>query len=125
MNITELEIEEFLKNYVDAANSRDFANIADMIHLHALFRFGEGDFVGPDEIRGVFENAWDGTSVDTSYGLSDIRAVISDSKLAVVAYSFKWSGVEDGRSFLITGRGTSVIVRIGQKLQCIYEHLSR
>jgi hypothetical protein len=127
MNITESEMLEFLKKYMTAASSRVFANVADMIHPGALFRFAEGDFSGIDNIQRAFEAAWVDTAVvvDENYSIMDVRVVMSDSQSAVVAYSFNWSGVENGRPFRITGRATNVIVRNGEKLQCIYEHLSR
>ena len=125
MSITEAEILEFLKKYMAAANSRIFANVADMIHPQALFRFAEGDFSGIDNIQKAFEGAWVDSVVDETYSLVDVRIVTSDAHSAVVAYSFSWSGVENGRPFRITGRATNVIVRNGGKIQCIYEHLSR
>ncbi len=125
MNITEPEILEFLKEYMTAASSRIFANVADMIHPGALFRFAEGDFSGIDNIRQAFESAWVYTVIDEKYSFTDAHVVTSDSRSAVVAYSFNWSGVENGRPFRINGRATNVLVRNGDRLQCIYEHLSR
>jgi ketosteroid isomerase-like protein len=125
MNITEPEILDFLRRYMSAASSRVFANIADLIHPNAFFRFAEGDFSGIDSIRKAFESAWVETVADENYVLTDTRVVVCDSSSAVVAYSFNWFGVEKGRPFRVTGRGTNVLVRNGQKLQCIYEHLSR
>jgi ketosteroid isomerase-like protein len=125
MNITESEILEFLKGYMSAASSRVFANIAEMIHPRALFRFAEGDFSGIDNIRIAFESAWVVAVVDEKYSFMNTHVVTSDTRSAVVAYSFSWSGVENGQPFSMTGRATTVLVRDGDKLQCIYEHLSR
>ncbi len=124
MNVTELEIGEFLKRYEDATNSHVFSNVADLIHSEAIYRFTDGDFVGIEAIQKAFERTW--TSIENeTYSLSDLRVVSTDQNTASITYTFSWSGVVDGVQKSESGRGTNIIVRVGEKLQFIHEHLSK
>lgn len=122
--ITDTEIREFLKKYEVAANSGDFANVRDMIHPDALFRFTEGDFVGLDPIQAAFEKTWGHNIRDDRYYLTNVHIVSKDMKSATITFTFNWTGVVEGRPVHTVGRGTSVIVRNEGRLQFILEHLS-
>lgn len=122
--ITDAEIREFLKKYETAANSGDFANVRDMIHPEAIFRFTEGDFVGRDPIQAAFEETWGHNIQDDRYYLTNVNIVSKDMKSATITFTFNWTGVVEGRPVHTVGRGTSVIVRSGGRLQFILEHLS-
>lgn len=124
MNITDLEIKEFLKRYEDATNTHVFSNVADMIHPEATYRFTDGDFLGIEAIQKAFENTWDSIKNET-YSLSDLKIVAEDSNSASITYTFNWSGIIEGVQKSGSGRGTNVIIRNGNKLQFIHEHLSK
>lgn len=123
--ITDAEIRDFLEKYQTAANSGDFANIREMIHPEAIFRFTEGDFIGRDPIESAFEKTWGHNNTqDERYYLTNINVVSKDVKSATITFTFNWTGLVQGKPVHTVGRGTSVIVRNGSKLQFILEHLS-
>jgi ketosteroid isomerase-like protein len=125
MSVAEPEIKEFLARYEAAANSHDFSNVAGLIHPDAFFRFTDGDHMGREAIRKAFEDTWAAWDVeDERYELTDVKIVSTDSQSAVITYTFNWSGVVKGKPFSTQGRGTNVIVRSGDGLQFIHEHLS-
>jgi ketosteroid isomerase-like protein len=125
VNITDTQVDELLKRYEAAANSHDFARVAPLIHPNATFRFTDGDHEGIDAIRAAFESTWSAWDVkDERYVLTDIKIVTTDTRSASITYTYNWSGVADEKPFSVRGRGTSVIVRNGDGLQFIYEHLS-
>lgn len=122
--ITDAEIRDFLEKYEAAANSGDFANVRDMIHPDAIFRFTEGDFIGHNPIQAAFEKTWGHDIQDDRYYLTNVNVVSKDMKSATITFTFNWTGRVEGRPVHTVGRGTSVIVRNGGHLQFILEHLS-
>jgi ketosteroid isomerase-like protein len=124
-DVTESQVLAFLKAYEVAGNSHDFAQVADMIHPNAIYRFTDGDFFGLEAIRGAFEKTWSSEVTDERYWLEDVKIVYLDSSSACLTYNFHWTGVGRIGSFHSTGRGTQLVVRDGDRLQSIYEHLSR
>lgn len=122
--ITDAEIREFLEKYETAANSGDFANVRDMIHPDAVFRFTEGDFIGRDPIQTAFEKTWGHNIQDDRYYLTNVNVISKDMKSATITFTFNWTGVVEGRPVRTVGRGTSVVVRNEGRLQFILEHLS-
>lgn len=123
MNITDQEITDFLKAYEIATNTHDFANVAPLIHEEATYRFTEGDFIGIDEIAAAFRDTWN-TIQDEAYVIANVTIMTADVRSASVSYTFAWSGTIDGVHREGVGRGTNILVRNGDALQSIYEHLS-
>lgn len=120
--ITDTEIRDFLERYEAAANSGDFANVRDMIHPEAIFRFTDGDFIGREAIQGAFEKTWGHDIQDDLYYLTGVKVISKDVKSATVTFTFNWTGVVEGRPVHTVGRGTGVIVRNAGRLQFIFEH---
>ena len=118
---------EFLNRFEEIAAKENFDLIQDMIHDEAFFRFNDGDFVGKDEIRGVFEKTWKGSDnvKKERFYLTDIEVLTVDASSATATYTYNWEGTMDKRSFRIQGRGTRVLVVDNGRLQIIHEHLSR
>ena len=124
MNISESEIKDFLKRYEDATNTHVFSNVTDLIHHEATYRFTDDNFVGIEAIQYAFESTWDSIKNET-YSLSNPKRLVADLNSASISYTFNWSGVVDGVQKSGSGRGTNVIIRNGDKLQFIHEHLSK
>lgn len=124
-HISESEIFEFLQHYERASQSRDFSTVMDFIHPDALFRFNDGDYAGRQAIQAAFVNTWAHDVINEHYEISDKRIIYANTESAVVAFTFRWSGLVKSQSFQNKGRGTSVIVRAGTRLQIVCEHLSR
>jgi ketosteroid isomerase-like protein len=123
--ITEAEVHTFLRAYEAAANSRDFAQVEQLIHPDATYRLTDGDFVGLTEIRQAFEKTWAYGVEDERYWLTGVRVIYADSNSACLTYDFHWTGVGSTGPFRAEGRGTQLLVRSGDRLLSMYEHLSR
>ena len=123
--ITETTVIEFLQQFVKASATESFANVTEMIHPNALFRFNDGDYRGLEAIRGAFESTWAHDVKGERYFLSHIVVMSVDTDSAAATFQFNWSGVGTQGPFKIVGRGTSVLVRHQDKLKIMVEHLSR
>lgn len=121
--ITEAAVHAYLKAYEMASETRDFSQVAEMIHPDATYRFNDGDFIGLAAIRGAFEQTWSHNVANERYWLTDVRIIYSDSSSACVSYDYHWSGLGPRGPFEMSGRGTQLLVQQGDRLQCIYEHL--
>ena len=123
--IDESEVLAFLERYEIASNTRDFSQVAEMIHPEASYRFTDGDFRGREAIRDAFEKTWAINVIDDRYRLADVTLIYTDDSSALVSYNFHWTGSGPTGPFHVQGRGTQLLVRSGDGLQSIYEHLSR
>ena len=125
--VTAESVIRFLNHFEDVAMKEDFSLLEDMIDDRAYFRFNDGDFVGRQAIRAVFEKTWKGdpTVKKARFYLSDIVVLTTDTASATATYTYNWEGSQGSREFKIQGRGTRVLVHIGGKFRIIHEHLSR
>lgn len=125
--LTRNSVAQFLNRFEEIAEKENFDLIQDMIHDNAFFRFNDGDFVGKQAVRSVFEKTWKGsTNVKKErFYLTDIEVLTVDASSASATYTYNWEGTMDGRPFRIQGRGTRVLVVDNGRLQIIHEHLSR
>lgn len=126
-SISEASVVQFLNQFDELADKKDFSLISDMIHERAFFRFNDGDFVGRPAVRGAFEKTWQGAATvqNERFFLSDIVVLSTDASSAAVTYTYNWEGVHEGRHIRVQGRGTRVLVQDQGRLQVIHEHLSR
>lgn len=121
------EVVRFLTRFEELAEQEDFDEIQDMVHERAFFRFNDGDFIGRDAVRAAFEKTWTGDPnvQKTRFHLTDIVVLSTDQRSAAATYTYNWEGVMDDKPFRVQGRGTRVLVRVGDRLQIVHEHLSR
>lgn len=117
------ELDEFLRRYEQAANSRDFDQVAPLIAEDATFWFTNGVFIGKSNIRRAFEDTWS-TIQDEVYSITQLKWIGVASRLAVCAYSFQSDGVVDGQRQVYDGHGTNVIERRDGQWLMLHEHLS-
>jgi len=125
--IAETDVVRFLEYFEDLALKEDFSLLEDMIDERAFFRFNDGDFVGRPAIRAAFEKTWRGdpTVKKARFYLTDIVVLTTDRSTATATYTYHWEGSQNGRAFIIKGRGTRVLVRKDGTLRIVHEHLSR
>ncbi len=125
--LTRNSVAQFLNRFEEIAEKENFDLIQDMIHDNAFFRFNDGDFVGKQAVRSVFEKTWKGSAnvKKERFYLTDIEVLTVDASSAAATYTYNWEGTMDGRPFRIQGRGTRVLVVDNGRLQIIHEHLSR
>ena len=121
------DVKRFLVEFERLAEKEDFALIEDFIDENAYFRFNDGDFIGRQAIRAVFEKTWRGDpSVKKArFYLTDITVVATDAFTAAATYTYNWEGSQAGQSFTIRGRGTRVLKFEAGKFRIVHEHLSR
>lgn len=117
------ELDDFLKAYEAAANSRDFDRVSPLISDAALFWFTDGSFHGKEAIRQAFEATWDAIR-DETYSISNVNWLGRGDELAACTYSFTSDGISDGVRQTYSGRGTSVFVKVDGRWQVVHEHLS-
>ena len=125
--IPERSVVQFLHQFDQLADKKDFSLISDMIHERAFFRFNDGDHIGRQAIRDAFEQTWQrGSNVQNErFFLTDIVVLSTDVASATVTYTYNWEGTRDGQQIRVQGRGTRVLVGQQERLQIIHEHLSR
>ena len=124
--LTEAEALRFMVRFEAALASKEFAEVAPLIHPQAVFRFSEGDHSGMAEIQAAMERTWAFEVDDERYYLTDKRVLRSGKDAATVLFTWNWSGnsAEHG-PFEIVGRGTVQLVRHDGAIQILLEHLSR
>ena len=120
------EVEDFLVNFEKLASEQDFDLLEPKVHPDAVFRFNDGDHHGIHAVRAAFEATWarsaDAEEVD--FYLTDIKVLSLDQGSASATYNYTWRGRFGDRTFAVQGRGTRVLVRHGDTLQILHEHLS-
>lgn len=104
------EALEVMYAYERATRSKDFDNVAPLLHPDAFYRFNDGDHRGLDELRGAFVNTWKKIQEEV-YEISDLRAIVWSDDLVSVIYIFKWAGVVDGVPATGSGRGLNTLTR--------------
>ena len=115
--------EAFLREYERRTRSRDVGAVASLIAPDATYWFADGSHRGRDAIVGAIAETWQ-TIEDESYDIRDVEVVAQTDSLAVLRYTFHWSGRIDGRPASGHGRGTSIVARRGDGWQILHEHLS-
>ncbi len=118
------ELNQFLRAYEQASNSRDFDNVAPLIADDATFWFTNGTFVGMAAIRAAFEDTWANIH-DERYTLKDIQWVGWSTTLAICTYSFRSDGIVNGQRQVYDGHGTNVIAKRDGRWIMVHEHLSK
>ncbi len=118
---------QFLHHFEAVAMKEDFTLLLDMIDERAYFRFNDGDFVGRDAIRVVFEKTWRGNPnvKKARFYLTDIVVLTTDQSTATATYTYNWEGSQGSQEFKIQGRGTRVLAFENGKFCIVHEHLSR
>ena len=103
-------------NYVEAANSRDFGQVAPFVAEDAVYWFTDGTFSGRDAIRRAFEATWSAIQ-DETYTIDNVRWIAMGDQTAACVYSFHSvhsEGWVEGQRFSATGRGTNVFRSPGE-----------
>ncbi len=113
--------------FEELANEENFDLIADMVAETAFFRFSDGDYRGRDALRAAFERTWRGDPSirKSSFSLSEIVVLTTDSHSATATYNWTWEGSQGDQRFQIHGRGTRVLLYREGRFQILHEHLSR
>lgn len=112
-----------MKNYEDAANSRDFNKVQKFVSDDAVFWFTDGSYTGIENVRSAFEQTWN-VIKDEQYYLQNLKWIYNDDNCAVCLYNFVSNGTIKGTLTKVIGRGTSVLKKIENEWKVVHEHLS-
>lgn len=113
-----------MQEYERQTATKDFSNIAPMLHPQSLYVFTDGRFFGLGEIEKAFKKTWDHIK-NEKYVLSNYQVVIFNEKLATIAYDFHWEGEVDGKHSEGGGRGANTLWKEGDSWKIVHEYLSK
>ena len=115
--------EEFIRTYENALATQNWANVDPLIHDDACVTFSNGTVhKGKAEVRSAFEKNFSLIKGE-EYSIDNFHWVTKGSDMAVYLFDFRWSGVINERQASGSGRGTSVLIKEGDKWQLLAEHL--
>ena len=115
--------EEFIRVYEQALATQDWANADPLVHENACVTFSNGTVhKGKPAVRKAFEGNFS-IIEDEKYSISNVHWVSKGSETAVYLFEFNWSGRINDQPASGSGRGTSVLIKVGDKWQLLVEHL--
>ncbi len=119
----EKELNAFIKTYVDATNSHNFANVQDLLLTDAVYWFNKSESQGIAAIKKNFESTWSYLP-DEVYGIENVKWLSIEKNSATCIYEYTYQGTHDGKQVKGRGRGTSLLVKHNGKWRIVHEHLS-
>jgi len=118
-----VKAEDFIKAYEQALATQDWGQVEPLIHPDACVTFSNGTVhKGRAQVKKAFEHNFS-LIKDEKYSMTNVHWVLKNVKTAVYLFDFNWSGVINGKPARGAGRGTSVLVKEGDKWQLLVEHL--
>lgn len=111
---------DVLDAYAERINRHDFDLLTDLIAPDATFWFSDGTHTGIAAIRTAFETTWQVMGSDEHYWLDQHQWVADADNAAACTYRFNWKTPAASGS----GRGTTVLKRVGDRWCIVHEHLS-
>lgn len=114
-----------LAAYADRINRQDFDLLTDLVAPDATFWFSDGTHDGIDAIRAAFEATWRIMGPDEQYWLDQHHWIAEGDTAAACTYRYNWKTTFDGKPASGSGRGTTVLRRVGDRWWITHEHLSR
>tara|TARA_R110000850_G_scaffold42454_30_gene108991 strand:- start:3918 stop:4289 length:372 start_codon:yes stop_codon:yes gene_type:complete len=116
--------EELLKEYEQSLSAQIFENVRPLIDDNAVFWFNDGSYHGLDLIEKAFTKTFN-LIKEEKYWLTDLEWISKSDVAASCHYQFNWEGIIHGEHGSGSGRGTSVMKKIGGSWKIVHEHLSR
>ncbi len=114
--------DNLLQSYEKAISSQNWARVEPLMHNGVCVTFSTGTFKGIDSVKTVFEKNFK-LIKDEDYKISNVHWALSNDIQAVCLYDFTWTGLINSEPCSGGGRGTSVLVKIGNEWKIITEHL--
>ncbi len=115
---------ETLTAYTDRINEQDFDLLTGLIAPDATFWFSNGTYRGIAAIRAAFKATWAAMGPDEHYWLDRLEWIAEGDSSAACTYRFNWRTTKDGQPVSGSGRGTTVLKRVGDHWWIAHEHLS-
>ncbi len=120
---SEQELTAFLRAYVDATNSHDFATVRPLLTADAVYWFNKSESQGLEAIQKNFEASWSYLP-DEVYGIENVKWLSIEKNSAACLYEYTYQGTHAGKPVKGRGRGTSVLVKQNGNWKVAHEHLS-
>ena len=114
--------QDTIRNYEKALASQDWKKVEPLLHEGVCVTFSTGTFKGKHDVKAAFETNFK-LIKDEEYSISDLYWVFIGTESASCMYNFHWRGVIDGQEMSGGGRGTSVLIKVGETWQIAVEHL--
>jgi ketosteroid isomerase-like protein len=104
------ELNELIRDYETANNSRVLERVLAFIAPEASYWFSDGSHYGHAQIRDALKRTFD-LIQDETYSIRDVTWIVAHDDVAVCRYRFSWVGVVNGSPRWGSGRGTNVFGR--------------
>ncbi|MEQ5841894.1 nuclear transport factor 2 family protein [Paraburkholderia acidicola] len=114
--------ETLLTAYENALASHSWEVVAPLVHEDACFAFSDGTYFGKAAIGSAVTANFDQIK-DEHYAIKNVVWTYVSDRSAICIYDFAWSGLIAGKRGTGGGRGTTVVVREGERWLIIHEHL--
>ena len=115
--------DAFITAYESALATQDWRAVAPLVHSDVFVTFSNGTVhEGIAAVEAAFTPNFSLIQGET-YAIANVRWVLKTSETAVYLFDFSWSGVINGEHMSGGGRGTSVLVRVGEQWKLLVEHL--
>jgi ketosteroid isomerase-like protein len=115
---------DVLAAYTDRINRQDFDLLIELIAPDATFWFTNGTYSGIAAIRAAFEATWQAMGPSENYWLDELEWIAEADSAAACIYRYNWEISVDGKRQSGSGRGTTVLKRLGDRWWIAHEHLS-
>lgn len=116
-------LNAFIKDYVDATNSHNFAKVQELLLPDAIYWFNKNESKGIAAIKANFESTWSYLP-DEVYGIKNVRWLSVEKNSATCIYEYTYQGTHEGKPLKGGGRGTTILVKHNGKWRIAHEHLS-
>ena len=118
-----MEPEAFIRAYERALATQDWNQVEPLIHVDVCVTFSNGTVhKGKTEVKKAFENNFS-LIKDETYSMTNVHWVLKSVETAVYLFEFNWSGYINGKPARGAGRGTSGLIKSGDRWQLLVEHL--
>lgn len=114
---------EQLKQYIDATNTHDFANLIPLIHPKADYLFNDKRCSGIKEIEEYFIKTW-GIIKNEVYKAQNSTLLMNTPDTKIYLYEYCYSGYLNNEYIFGKGRATNVFIKFDDSWQLVHEHLS-
>ncbi|MFQ5552412.1 MAG: YybH family protein [Thermoplasmata archaeon] len=116
--------DEFMSAYERATDGHDLDGILSLIDEGAVYLFSdESAHIGKQAIERVLRRNFELIQAE-SYSIDNLTWLARSDEVAACVYDFSWSGTIKGQEASGSGRGTTVLRRLGNDWKVVHEHLS-
>jgi ketosteroid isomerase-like protein len=118
-----LSAEKFIAKYESALAAQDWQQVEPLVHPDACVTFSSGAVhVGKTAVRHAFERNFS-LIQDETYAIEKVHWVMRGVETAVYLFTFRWSGLINGKPASGAGTGSTVLVNGADGWQLLVEHL--